>query len=204
MTADLPLLPAPPDPPPGGLTGRATRFGISTKLQAAFGVVAGLTVIAAAVAFLSFDTMEQRLAAGDRPAGAGDDRCHAAFGHLPRNFGHGRALHQRPDRDGPAHPTLAAIEDKRVDLATVLGRMKTMNGESAALATFVDAVAAAGCQSCGPGRGDHATHRAAGARSRSCWKRRTASTPKSSTASADLSNRNQALEIGTRPTFSSA
>jgi len=61
MTADLPLLPAPPDPPPGGLTGRATRFGISTKLQAAFGVVAGLTVIAAAVAFLSFNTMEQGL-----------------------------------------------------------------------------------------------------------------------------------------------
>ena len=29
MIADLPLLPAHPDPPPGGLTGRATRFGIS-------------------------------------------------------------------------------------------------------------------------------------------------------------------------------
>ena len=61
MTATPPSRSPPHGPAPGGLLQRAGRFGISIKLQIAFGVVAGLTVVAAAVAFLSFDTMEQGL-----------------------------------------------------------------------------------------------------------------------------------------------
>ena len=57
MTARTPPSSPPPADRRGALRHRAhAGFGISTKLQVAFGVVAGLTVIAAAVAFLSFDT----------------------------------------------------------------------------------------------------------------------------------------------------
>src|SRR5436305_837570 len=61
MTAELPMSSAPPGSNPGAEPRRAGRFGISVKLQVAFGVVAGLTVIATAVALWSFETVESGL-----------------------------------------------------------------------------------------------------------------------------------------------
>ena len=61
MTPALQSSPAPSDRAPSAVQRRTGRFGISIKLQVAFGVVAWLTVIAAAVALFSFETVERRL-----------------------------------------------------------------------------------------------------------------------------------------------
>ena len=162
MTADPPLPTTPPDPPPGAcVTQHATRFGISTKLQVAFGVVAGLTVIAAAVALLSFNTMEQGLRqVTGRQVPVTIDALRLSVISREISATAARFISARTVTD--QRSAMAAIEDKRVDLATVLGRLRTMNGESAALVDVRRAVAAAGRQPCGLGRGDHATHCAAG------------------------------------------
>ena len=44
---------------------RAGRFGIKVKLQVAFGVVAIMTVVAAAVAMMSFSETERGFNRGD-------------------------------------------------------------------------------------------------------------------------------------------
>ena len=102
---------------------RARRFGISTKLQIAFCVVAGMTVIAAAVAFLSFDTMESGLRhVTDRQVPVTIDAMRLSAISRDISATAARFISARTVADQST--TLAAIDDKRVELATVLGRMQ--------------------------------------------------------------------------------
>ena len=99
-------------------------------------MVAGLTVIAAAVALLSFETVEQGLrhvTARQVPVTLDAMRLSVISRDISATAA--RFISARTVDD--QRTALAAIEEKRVDLATVLGRMKNTNGDSAALATFV-------------------------------------------------------------------
>ena len=89
----------------------------------------------------------RRLQAGNRPADAGDASMPCGFQSFPATF--------RPRPRGSSAPEpwptsgmrLASIEEKRVDLATVLGRIKSANGDSTALDDIRHPFAAAGRQS---------------------------------------------------------
>lgn len=112
-----------------------TRFSISAKLQLAFGVVAGLTVIAAAVAFLSFETVEQGLqnvTSREVPVTLDAMRLSAISRDISATAA--RFISARTVADQRA--ALASIGEKRGDLATVLGRMQQVSGDTAALATL--------------------------------------------------------------------
>ena len=119
-----------------GARRRAGRFGIGAKLLAAFGAVAGLTVLAATVAFLSFDTMENGLRlVTDRQVPMTIDAMRLSVNSRDISATAARFISARTVEDQRA--ALATIDNKRVDLATILGRMKSMNGESPTLAAFV-------------------------------------------------------------------
>jgi methyl-accepting chemotaxis protein len=136
MTAEPPISPARPGPHPGAVPRRAGRFGISVKLQVAFGVVAGMTVIATAVALLSFETVESGLQdVTVRQVPVTLDAMRLAVISRDISATAARFISARTVAD--QHNALASIEEKRVDLATVLGRMKNTGGDSAALTGFV-------------------------------------------------------------------
>ncbi len=138
-----------------------SRLGISVKLQVAFGVVAGMTVIAAAVALLSFETVEsglQDVTARQVPVTLDAMRLSVISRDISATAA--RFISARTVAD--QRNALASIEEKRVDLATVLGRMKNTSGDSAALTSLRHPIATAGGQPRGARRGDHAAHRAAG------------------------------------------
>src|ERR1700680_199854 len=108
------------------------RFGVSAKLQIAFGVVAGLTVIAAGVAFLSFATMERglQLVTGQQvPVMVDALRLSAISSDISATAA--RFISAKTEADQKS--ALALIEHKRADLTPVLDRMKVSNGESPAL-----------------------------------------------------------------------
>ncbi len=111
------------------------RFGVSAKLQIAFGVVAGLTVIAAGVAFMSFATMErglQRVTGQQVPVMVDALRLSAISSDISATAA--RFISARTEADQKS--ALALIEHKRADLTLVLDRMKASNGESPTLATL--------------------------------------------------------------------
>ncbi|MEA2980580.1 MAG: hypothetical protein QOF09_2403 [Alphaproteobacteria bacterium] len=136
MTVKPQLSPAPSDAASRALPRRAGRFGISVKLQVAFGVVAGLTVIAAAVAFLSFETVEQGLQdVTGRQVPVTIDAMRLSVISRDLSATAARFISARTVAD--QRNALASIEEKRADLATVLGRLKAANPDSAALATFI-------------------------------------------------------------------
>jgi methyl-accepting chemotaxis protein len=114
---------------------KGTGFGVSAKLQIAFGVVAGLTVIAAGVAFLSFATMERglQLVTGKQvPVMVDALRLSAISSDISATAA--RFISARTAADQKS--ALALIEHKRTDLTLVLDRIKVSNGESMALATL--------------------------------------------------------------------
>src|SRR6185436_1810162 len=127
---------APSDRAPGAAQRRTGRFGISIKLQVAFGVVAWLTVIAAAVALFSFETVERRLeVVNDRQMPVTIDAMRLSVISRDISATAARFISARTVAD--QRNVLASIEEKRADLATVLGRIKSANGDSTALTTFV-------------------------------------------------------------------
>lgn len=136
MTRALQSSPALSGHPPSAVQRRTGRFGISIKLQVAFGVVAGLTVIAAAVALLSFETVERRLeAVNGRQMPVTIDAMRLSV--ISRDISATAARFISARTVGDQRNALASIEEKRADLATVLGRIKSTNGDSTALTTFV-------------------------------------------------------------------
>src|ERR1700682_2497989 len=111
------------------------RFGVSAKLQTAFGVVAGLTVIAAGVAFMSFATMErglQRVTGQQVPVMVDALRLSAISSDISATAA--RFISARTAADQKS--TLALIEDKEADLTLILDRMKAFDGEGPTLATL--------------------------------------------------------------------
>ncbi len=136
MAAELPMSPAHPGSNSGAVPRRAGRFGISFKLQVAFGVVAAMTVIATAVALFSFETVEsglQDVTARQVPVTLDAMRLSVISDEISATAA--RFISARTVAD--QRNALALIEENRVNLATVLGRMRSSNGDSAALATFV-------------------------------------------------------------------
>lgn len=136
MATELPSSLAPFRRAPGAVQHRAGRLGISTKLQVAFGVVAGLTVIAAAVAFLSFETVERGLQdVTGRQVPVTIDAMRLSVISRDISATAARFISARTVAD--QRNALASIDEERVALATVLGRMKSTNRDSAALGTFI-------------------------------------------------------------------
>jgi methyl-accepting chemotaxis protein len=95
-----------------------------------------MTVIAAAVAFLSFDTMENGLQdVTGRQVPVTMDAMRLSTLSRDISATAARFISARTVED--QRTALAAIDEKRVELATVLGRVRNTNGESSALASFV-------------------------------------------------------------------
>jgi methyl-accepting chemotaxis protein len=116
--------------------GDRIRFGVSAKLQIAFGLVGGLTVLAAAVAFLSFASMErglQKVTARQVPMMTDAMRLSVISSDISATAA--RFISARTVDDQKA--TLALMARQRRDLAAVMERIKNINGDSPALATFV-------------------------------------------------------------------
>src|SRR5438128_124940 len=136
MTTELPMLPARPGSDPGTMPRRAGRFGISVKLQVAFGVVAGLTVIAAAVALLSFETVEsglQDVTARQVPVTVGAMQLANISGDISAAAARFISAKTADDRKS----TLALIGRKRAELAAAMSRVEKTNSSSPAFGKFV-------------------------------------------------------------------
>lgn len=117
-----------------GLT--SSRFGISAKLQVAFGIVVGLTVIATVTALLSFSAIEDvlRQFAGQQVPVMTDSMRLSAISEdisaAAARFISAKTVHDQ-------ETTLALIARKRVDLQTVMERIRKANGENPAFDKFV-------------------------------------------------------------------
>jgi methyl-accepting chemotaxis protein len=121
---------------PMAASGDRTRFGVSAKLQIAFGLVAGLTVVAAAVAFVSFSTIErglQQVVRQQAPAMTDAMRLSVISGDVSATAA--RFISAKTAEDQKA--ALALIAHKRSELASVMERVKNANGESAVFAKIV-------------------------------------------------------------------
>ena len=107
----------------------SSRFGISAKLQVAFGIVVGLTVIAAATALLSFSAIEdvlQQFAGHQVPVMTDSMRLSSISGDISAaaaRFISAKTVHDQ-------ETTLALIARKRADLQTVMERIRKANGET--------------------------------------------------------------------------
>ena len=114
----------------------SSRFGISAKLQVAFGIVAGLTVVAAATALLSFSAIEDvlRQFAGQQvPVMADSMRLSSISGDI--SAAAARFINAKTTDD--QEMTLASIARKRNELKTVMDRIRKANGESPTFDKFV-------------------------------------------------------------------
>ena len=111
-------------------------FGISTKLQVAFGIVAGLTVIAATTALLSFSAIEEvlRQFAGQQvPVMADSMRLSSISGDISAAAARFISAKTSDDQE----MTLALFARKRGDLKIVTERIRKANGESPTFDKFV-------------------------------------------------------------------
>src|SRR5476649_2918466 len=114
----------------------SSRFGISAKLQVAFGIVAGLTVVAAATALLSFSSIEDvlRQFAGQQiPVMTDSMRLSSISGDISAaaaRFISAKTVHDQ-------ETTLELIASKRNDLETVMERIRKANGENPTFDKFV-------------------------------------------------------------------
>jgi methyl-accepting chemotaxis protein len=109
------------------------RFGVSAKLQTAFGLVAGLTVIAIAVAFVSFSTIERglRQVTGEQvPAMTDAMQLSVISGKVSTTAA--RYISARTIIDQKA--ALALIARERAELTAVIDRVKQANAGSPSLA----------------------------------------------------------------------
>ncbi len=114
----------------------SSRFGISAKLQVAFGIVTGLTVVAAATALLSFSAIEDvlRQFAGQQvPVMTDSMRLSSISGDISAAAARFISAKTADDQE----MTLALIARKRGDLKTVMERIRKANGESPAFDKFV-------------------------------------------------------------------
>ena len=108
-----------------------SRFGVSAKLQAAFGGVAALTVIATAVAFLSFSTVErglQQIAGRQVPVMTDAMRLSVISADI--SAAAARFISARTAEDQKLIG--ASIVRKRDELAAMLERLSEAKGESPA------------------------------------------------------------------------
>ena len=120
----------PPNSNPAIADGKHSRFGITAKLQLAFGVVASLTVIAAGMALLSFSAVEDvlRQFAGQQvPVMTDSMRLSVISGDISAAAARFISAKTADDQE----MTLALIARKRGDLRLVMDRLKKENGESA-------------------------------------------------------------------------
>jgi methyl-accepting chemotaxis protein len=115
---------------------RRARLGISAKLQIAFGLVAGLTVLAAAVALLAFQTLETGLhdVTGRQVRGTIEAlQLSAASREISATAA--RFISARTVSD--QQNAVAAINEKRAAVAAILTRMKETGGDNDTLSHFV-------------------------------------------------------------------
>ena len=113
-----------------------SRFGIGAKLQMAFWVVAGLTVLAAAVAFLSFASMERglRQVTGVQvPMMTDAMRLSVISGDISATAA--RFISARTADDQKT--TLSLIEVKQAELNKVMERVKATHGGDPNVAALV-------------------------------------------------------------------
>ena len=129
--------PARPFIPGSGMAdGKRSRFGISAKLQSAFGIVAGLTVIAAGMALLSFSAVEdvlRQFASQQVPVMTDSMRLSVISGDISAAAARFISAKTPDDQE----MTLALIARKRGDLKLVMNRIKKVNGESTDFEKYV-------------------------------------------------------------------
>jgi len=115
---------------------RLLRLGVSVKLQAAFGAVAGLTVLAAAVAFISFSVIEgglQHVVNHQMAAMKDAMQLSVISGNI--SAAAARFISAKTDEDRRA--TVELMEQKRADLAAGIAAAKQAIGESPALTKVI-------------------------------------------------------------------
>jgi methyl-accepting chemotaxis protein len=108
------------------------RLGISAKLQLAFGAVAALTILAAAIGFAAFATIEgglQRVVAHEMPAMKDVMRLSVISGDI--SSAAARFISAKTDDDREV--TLALIKRLRVDLTASIAAAEEEIGENPAL-----------------------------------------------------------------------
>jgi methyl-accepting chemotaxis protein len=117
-------------------SGRRLHLGVSAKLQWAFGAVAGLTLLAAAVGLLSFQTIEgglQRVVTVQMPAMTNAMHLSVLTGNI--SAAAARFISAKTDEDRKATVDLMAA--KRTELATGIGQAQQLTGESPALTKVI-------------------------------------------------------------------
>jgi len=106
---------------------RPTRFGISTKLQIAFGVVSAMTMAAAGVGFLSFAAMDsglRQVTERQVPVMVGAMRLSALSSSISATAA--RYISARTPEDQKLY--LAMIASRRDELVSLTGQLKTTAG----------------------------------------------------------------------------
>jgi methyl-accepting chemotaxis protein len=112
------------------------HLGVSAKLQWAFGAVAGLTLLAAAVGLLSFRTIEgglQRVVNVQMPAMTNAMQLSVITGNI--SAAAARFISARTDED--RKETLALIAKKRAELAQGIAQARQMIGEGPSLSKVI-------------------------------------------------------------------
>lgn len=113
------------------------RFGIGTKLQLAFGVAAAMTLIAAAVAIISFTDTErgfQRVAGNEVPAMTDALRLSAISGEI--STAAARLVNARTEKEQQA--ISAVIADRSSDFSKVMERLRAARGRGTTFAWLED------------------------------------------------------------------
>ncbi|HXW23676.1 MAG TPA: methyl-accepting chemotaxis protein [Xanthobacteraceae bacterium] len=122
---------------PAGAAGRA-RLGVNIKLQAAFGAVAVLTVVAAAVAIVSFSATERgfdRVAGHEVPVMTDALRLSAVSGEISA----AAARFVNTKTAAEQAPIAATLELKRRQLAVLMEQLQASRRSSPAFATVESA-----------------------------------------------------------------
>lgn len=115
----------------------SSRFGVSAKLQIAFGIVVGLTMIAVLLAILSFSAIEgvlRQFVGQSVPVMTDSMRLSVISGDI--SAAAARFISAKTTDDQEA--TLALIARKRGDLKIVIERIRKANGETPEFAKFID------------------------------------------------------------------
>jgi methyl-accepting chemotaxis protein len=123
--------------PPRSSRRLSIRLGISAKLQSAFSVVTGLTILAAVVGLLSFSAIEgglRRVVNHQMPAMINAMRLSVINGNI--SAAAARFISAKTDADRKM--TLALMAQKRADLADGIEAVRNVGGESPALLKIID------------------------------------------------------------------
>ncbi len=123
--------------PPRSSRRLSIRLGISAKLQSAFSVVTGLTILAAVVGLPSFSAIEgglRRVVNHQMPAMINAMRLSVINGNI--SAAAARFISAKTDADRKM--TLALMAQKRADLADGIEAVRNVGGESPALLKIID------------------------------------------------------------------